>query len=198
MNKALIEARRKFEGWKPKVHTFEPELLLHPNIPKPLHTVNPRTVMGQVWWDKVRRVAYKEKDYHCHACGVHKTNAKMPWLECHEVYKINYKTGRVVLKRLVALCPYCHSYIHSGFLEVRLDRGDIDDRTYNDIIKHGDSVLKKGGIKKSKMEPPRHVAEWTKWHMVIDGKKYYSPFKTYDQWEKHWAKEESVLHADIY
>jgi len=36
-----------------------PELLLHPNIPKPLHGVNPRSILGQQWWDVISVTSYQ-------------------------------------------------------------------------------------------------------------------------------------------
>ena len=86
-------------------------ILLHPNIPKPLHGVNPRSLMNDKWWDDQRHKAYRVKDFHCHSCGIHKLVAKeKQWLEAHEIYEINYEQGTATFKEIVALCHYCHNY----------------------------------------------------------------------------------------
>lgn len=90
----------------------DPGILTHPNIPKPLHGVTPRTIKGSGWWNKVRRAAYAVHDDHCHACGEHKSKNPRGWLEAHEVYSIDYARGRVLCRRRRALpdLPYVHSF----------------------------------------------------------------------------------------
>ncbi len=45
--------------------------------------------MGQTKWNKIRQDVYRSTDYHCIACGVHKSEAKWPdRLEAHECYTI--------------------------------------------------------------------------------------------------------------
>ena len=92
---------------------LSPELLTHPNIPKPLHGITPRDILGKAWWDQQRQIAYRERHYHCWACGVHKSQAAYyQWLEGHESYDIDYVHGIVTLREIVALCHACHSFIH--------------------------------------------------------------------------------------
>ena len=31
------------------------------------------------------------------------------------------------------------------------------------------------------------IADWDKWHLVIDGKKYYSKFKNLDDWADYYS-----------
>ena len=167
---------------------LEPELLCHPNIPKPLHGVSPRTMLGKDWWDEKRQEAYAERDYHCYACGVHKKDAEHhKWLEAHEDYDINYKTGEVKLKRIVALCHSCHSYIHSGLLNIRLKKGEISPEKHKHILTRGDNILEKADL--SPWNPDcGEFAEWGKWHLLIDGKKYYSKFKDFNEWLNHYGR----------
>ena len=102
-----------------------PQILTHPNIPKPLHGMNPRSVLGKEWWDVKRHEAYAKCNYCCWACGVHKMHAKYhQWLEGHEFYDINYSTGRVELVEITALCHSCHNFIHSGRLWKLYEKGE--------------------------------------------------------------------------
>jgi len=170
---------------------LNPGLLLHPNIPKPLHTVNPRSVLGRKWWDIHRQTSYADKDYHCHACGVHKEEAKFKkWLEGHEHYDINYKTGEVKFVKVVALCHSCHNYIHNGRMQALLEQGVITRIRFNQIQKHGELVLRLAGHKIFRPSYPAQSEDvrWDDWHMVIEGKKYYSPFKDYDAWIEYHRK----------
>lgn len=195
---------------------IRPELLLHPNIPKALHGVNPRSILGQKWWNEVRQKAYRKHDYHCYACGVHKTEAKYhQWLEAHEVYDINYATGKVEMTEIVALCHSCHNYIHDYRLYILNVNGQIDLKKYISILSHGERIIKpylfqnainyKGEDWKKPFqentpfhqtfpnvvvpnlpEPTNDTVEWHQWHLILKGNKYYSRFTDYNQWQSYY------------
>jgi hypothetical protein len=121
-------------------------LLLHGNIPQPLHTVTPRSILGQDWWDKERREAYAENNFCCWACGVHKTQANYhQWLEGHEMYSIDWKKGVSVYTGACALCHSCHNYVHSGRLRMLADKGEITKAKYRDIMRHGNAIVGERG-----------------------------------------------------
>ena len=156
-------------------------------------------------WDLPRH------DYHCWACGIHKLDAKYhQWLEGHECYIINYKDGIMELKEIVALCHSCHNFIHSGRLLQLYIKGDISKAKALDILNHGFDILLANRLKpfvaaiicwcslrgynketildlsKRAMPLPTGFAEWNDWHLIIEGKKYYSLFKNIDDWRKHY------------
>ncbi len=192
-----------------------PEILTHPNIPKPLHSVNPRSIKGDAWWDMTRREAYAKHDFHCWACGVHKSKAVFhQWLEGHEFYEIDYPAGIVTLKEVTALCHACHNFIHSGRLWVMYKRNQIPLDKIEKILDHGFSILDAAKLKPFfgtavifymvnagfSVEPAKQmarlrvgdpviteIAPWEKWHLVLDGKSYFSPFKGIEEWASFYS-----------
>ncbi len=193
-----------------------PELLLHPNIPKPLHGVNPRNILGQKWWNIVRRRAYLTHNYHCWACGIHKSKAQYhQWLEAHEVYDIDYATGKIEMKDICALCHSCHNYIHDGRMQMLVMSGQFAFEKYIDILNHGEKIISKylekvvnnysGKPWKKPLEasqpfqyvfpeikvpgspkPTDKMIAWSDWHLVFNGKKYYSRFRDFDEWQAYY------------
>ncbi len=162
----------------------DPSILLHQQIPKPLHLLNPRSIFGQRWWDINRQRAYARQGYRCHACGVAKGEAEYHrWLEAHEFYDINYETGCVTFVELVALCHACHNFIHSGRLQKLLDKGEISQQKYDDILDRGYVILEAAELVK---EAPVSACDWSDWHLVIDGKNYGQKFHSFEEWEKHF------------
>ena len=125
----------------------EPQILLHPNIPKPLHGLNPRSIMGQGWWDVERQKAYASTDFHCLACGVEKRRALIyHWLEAHEYYKFDYSNGVIEIQRIIPLCHACHNYIHNGKLLKDLTKMHISPEVFWLIVGHGTNVLGRANL----------------------------------------------------
>jgi hypothetical protein len=185
-----IESIVEEAGEKPTLFT-RPEILNHPNLPKPMHGVNPRTVMGQKKWDEVRREAYGKNNYHCWACGAHrhydlvgnKFDDDNGSLDCHEMYLINYELKTSEIVEFVALCKNCHSYVHSGRMNGEYDKGRLDEEACWIITTAGDSILIDGGF------PPYNVVdgktyedEWMDWRLVIGYEQYEPVLKSYSEW----------------
>jgi hypothetical protein len=186
--------------------TKDPSILTHPNIPKPLHGVNPRTVMGQKWWDVKRKEAYASTAFRCLACDIQKRRAKYhKWLEAHEYYDYDYLTGTLTLQRVIPLCHSCHNFIHSGRLYAMYEKGEVPFQKITDILEHGLGILSENGLKaffgtievaellgiKTDVEPeipePCEV-KWHEWKMVIEGKEYFSNFKDEEEWANFYGQ----------
>ena len=161
---------------------MRPEVLLHPNVPKPLHGVAPRVILGRAWWDATRQAAYESTDFHCVACGVHKTCAAFyPWLEGHELYEIDYRRGRMTYVETVPLCHACHSFIHCGRLKALFDKGEVTKVKFSAVMVHGQRVLREAGIK-PRQDDEVKMAAWSKWRLVLNGESYPPKFKSYKEW----------------
>lgn len=163
---------------------LRPEVLVGPNIPKPLHGVAPRTVLGAKWWNATKKAAYAYTDNRCLACGTHASACKYrQWMEAHEVYDIDYVAGRMLYVETVPLCHLCHCYIHDGRLRWLMFIGKLHFGKFAQVMQHGDKVLTEAGL------PPRlpyevrdlqfvegiitgSYAAWLNWRLVVDGKEY--------------------------
>lgn len=176
-----------------------PDILMGPNVPKPMHGVVPREILGLKWWDETRRAAYASTLYRCLACGVYKFNALCKqWLEGHELYDVDYEAGTWTYVETVPLCHYCHNYVHDGRLQAMLDCRDITYAKYAAIIQHGDRVLADAGLKRLPHEEREHllidavldnkVAPWGSWRLILNGEKHPPKFSTPQQWEQAFIK----------
>ena len=186
---------------------LRPEILSQPNIPQPLHGLSPRVINGDAWWNATRKEVYARYDYHCIACGVHKTEAQGPkWLEAHEVYDFDYAKGIATVKSIEPLCHYCHNFIHSGRLEAIINKEKSVDEVCT-ILEHGFYYLslkglkcfpgtlefaKKLGYSSLLIEAyalPKVIVPWEKWRLVFNGKEYFSLYKNEEEYNKHYSKE---------
>lgn len=184
---------------------MKPEILTHPNLPKPLHGLSPREIMGQAWWDITRRQVYASTDFHCVGCGTHKNNAKGPkWLEAHEYFTINYELGQAEITSIEPLCHYCHNFIHSGRLEMIMGK-DKTKAEVIEILNHGFAILERNNLKsfpytvelaeKLGMDPdvevyevPTSKVKWDAWRLLWNGKLYKPTTKNFEEWVKKYKR----------
>lgn len=102
------------DGWiPPKDGSDLRPLIAMPNIPRPLHGVNPRTLLGTSMWNSMRRRCYADANDTCEICG--RKPEKLSQRHGHEVYKIDYANGTATFCRVYCLCSLCHlGCIHTG------------------------------------------------------------------------------------
>jgi len=183
---------------------LKPEILCHPHIPKPLHGVSPREIMGKKWWDNERQKVYASTNYHCAACGVHKSEAKKhKWLEAHEFWHINYNTGICEITSIEPLCHYCHNFIHSGRLSVIIDK-EKTEKEVKEILEHGFKILSDNNLlcfpftmhlgislgcntynAKTYILRGKNIS-WDKWKLIWNGIEYKSKFNSQEEWRKNY------------
>lgn len=184
----LVLPKMRYRVWRRR-----PEILLCPNIPKPMHGLAPRVVLGGSWWDKTRKEAYDSTNRRCIACGVHKYRAKArKWLEGHELYHTDYRLGRLTYLETVPLCHFCHNYIHDGRLQMLLEKGLVHHQKYAAIIQHGNRVLAEANLckltRKQREEELLHkavageLAEWSDWRLVLFGSEYPPLYCDENEW----------------
>jgi hypothetical protein len=185
-----------------------PEILTHPNIPKPLHGLNPRGLLGKHWWDTVRLKAQKDYGFCCASCGVPKAEAKKhAWLEGHEYWDINYMTGICEVIEIVPLCHYCHNFIHSGRLKMLGVSKVKTTEEIVEILEDGFRLLKDNKLQcfPATLALAKELGAktfgvtgyslttnpellWTDYKVKLEGKLYGSKFKSYEEWSQHYRK----------
>lgn len=110
-NKYKVET---VETWQCPTGTGVP-LITMPNVPRPLHKLNPRNIMGASTWNHVRKRCYFDAGYKCEICGIDFADIK-PRYAAHELYSYDWIAGTGKFERCIAVCAVCHNAIHSGRL----------------------------------------------------------------------------------
>lgn len=149
-----------------------PKILLDSGPPRALYKVNPRLIFGKKWWDETRRIVYDSYNNSCAACGARNTR-----LEAHELYDVNTKTGKVVLKDIVPLCFDCHSFIHQDLHRALLRSGDLKYSDVTRILKHGKDLLKASKIRYVRKDPNDSKIKHEDWRLVLNGVEYPPVFE---------------------
>ena len=165
----------------------DPSILLHPQRPKPLHGVNPRNIMGETAWvetsERIRRNVL-----FCEACGASKFIKGH--FDCHEIYEINYEAGYLKFIKFVAICKDCHNFIHIGRLKALRKKKEVSHQEYTRILERGKAILKNNKLKKKIHKGS--CAKWDKWRLIYEGKEYKPEYKSYEEWNNHFNKGQSV------
>ena len=146
------------------------EILTQTILPFSLHGINPRTIMGEAEWNKVKHQVQKASYHECQCCGRYIRHVPGDWIETHEMYNIDIEKHEFQLLGFVGLCNECHSYIHQGRLRLLLLGGQISKQEYLRIIEHGNELLKRFGLTKKDL-PPWEI-ENSDWYLLYNGKKY--------------------------
>ena len=112
---------KKVSSWYTDTNNTGAVLLTMPNIPRPLHELCPRNIMGEKAWEQYRLDCIKHAKYVCEICGRKLTYGA----QSHELYTYSYLTGTAVFQRCVCLFGTCHAGMHSGLSVTQFKNGEI-------------------------------------------------------------------------
>lgn len=88
-------------------------------IPRTCWFTNVRTCVTPQDWERLRRPIFRRAGYVCEACGVAEDRVERRWLEAHERWHFDERTGVQSLRRLISLCSPCHLVTHFGYANVQ-------------------------------------------------------------------------------
>ena len=167
MKKYPIEKRNK---WKCPEET-DAQILGGPNLVKPLHSLNPRTILGANTWNRMRKRGYYLAHYKCEICGA--DCSERGSMDFHELYSVDYKAGTATFSKAVAICKPCHNYYHSGRLVSLFKQKNVlysKQRVLN-VAEHGFKLIhdwNKAHPKETKLKAYQTLLELLKQEEIAD------------------------------
>ncbi len=87
-------------------------------IPRTCWFTNVRTCVSPQDWERLRRMILGRAGHRCEACCATEDRAARRWLEAHERWSFDDRTGTQTLRRLICLCSPCHLTTHLGYANV--------------------------------------------------------------------------------
>jgi len=70
-------------------------------------------------WERLRRMILGRAAHRCEACGQGEDRPARRWLEAHERWAYDDRSGVQTLRRLICLCTPCHTATHFGLAQLR-------------------------------------------------------------------------------
>ena len=109
-------------------------------------------------------------------CGVKKEDQKgyPKYLDAHELYSINYRTGEVRLGYIVSLChSMCHRGVHFGRLTSEFDKGNISEEEFLSVISHANTLCKENNLpmKNWDVDVNDNLScniPWNNWRLILN------------------------------
>lgn len=175
-------------------------ILTQPNLPRPLHSMAPRTVLDRSTWEHMRKACYAEADYTCEVCGYKPTYENGDYCHAHELYTIDYAKQESTFVRCVCLCKRTHLMcIHTGRALTLYKQGNplYTAEKLLEGAEHAFIIINRWNREHPDAEPLRVYQTWLEYlkapelHDRMDEliKKYDIKFyKVSDKWEnkKRW------------
>ena len=87
-------------------------------IPRSCWFTNVRTCVSSQDWERLRRMILGRAGHRCEACGATEDRESRRWLEAHERWSYDHRTGTQTLRRLICLCSPCHLATHIGHANI--------------------------------------------------------------------------------
>lgn len=87
-------------------------------VPRSCWFTNVRACVTPQDWERLRRMITRRAGQQCEACGAGEDRTARSWLEAHERWAYNDRTGVQALRRLICLCSDCHLSTHLGYANV--------------------------------------------------------------------------------
>ena len=139
-------------------------------LPLSIHGVNPRTIMGDCKWNKIKKEKQKIADHHCMCCGEYVEHVPGNYLECHELYDVDLEKREFIFKDVVCICKKCHQFIHFARTWKLVEKGELTLEYYNEIMERGKNLLTINGLKRENLPAKEiHNPEWV---LVYENKRY--------------------------
>lgn len=156
-----IEIRDK---WECPAGTGVP-LITMPNVPRPLHGLPPRKIMGTTAWNRMRKRCYYDAGYKCEICGADPPKGQ---LHAHELYTYDWKEGTGRFERCIAICKRDHDFIHSGRMITLYKEGNLlYPKSYVlDVVEKGFKLIRDYNISHPDRDPLRAYATFLEYLRV--------------------------------
>ena len=154
---------------------IKPEILLQ-ELPKPLHTITPRFILGGKEWRKLKNIAAAQNNFCCWGCGVNINETQtFKRLEGAPVFVVEEKYKIVYHRDVAALCYKCNSFLNISKVKSMEAQGLYEKGFSEEIVLHG-SALVNVLEKIENINVMNSQNDFANWCYNFNGVEYFSRF----------------------